>query len=196
MTNACKRTATFNVRLVSLRFIFGVTRGRDAIKRHRQVPRAQRKLPTALGVEEVGQILAAAPGPGLTYHAALGISNGAGLLTAEICHLRVLGIDSGRLLIHVEDGKGDRQKVMLSPGFLDHMRDNRHRARPYSWLFPNLPRTSGLAASVEPGLHIRQADGGRDPGPRQCISRATASPRIFWKPGLNCGYIRLHWGMT
>lgn len=115
MTNACKRTATFNVRLVSLRFIFGVTRGRDAIKRHRQVSRAQRKLPAALGVEEEGEILAAAPGPGLTYHAAIGISDGAGLLTAEICHLRVPRIDSDRLLIHVEDGKGDRQKATLSP---------------------------------------------------------------------------------
>ena len=54
-------------------------------------------LPAVLSVEEVGDILAAAPGPGLKYRAALGISYGAGLRAAEVCHLRGQDIDSVRM---------------------------------------------------------------------------------------------------
>ena len=117
MTNAGMSAATFNVRIVSLRFFFGMTCGRDEMKRHMQFRRAPRKLPAVPSVEEVGDILAAAPAPGLKYRAALGISYGAGLRAAEGCHLRVQYIDSGRMLIHVEEGKGGRdRKAMLSPG--------------------------------------------------------------------------------
>ena len=44
-----------------------------------------RKLPVVLSVEEVSDVLTAAPGPGLKYRAALGISYGAGLRAAEVC---------------------------------------------------------------------------------------------------------------
>ncbi|NGM47553.1 tyrosine-type recombinase/integrase [Rhodobacter sp. SGA-6-6] len=108
MTNAGMSATTFNVRVLSLRFFFGMTCGRDEMKRHMQFRRAPRKLPAVLSVEEVGYILAAAPGPGLKYRAALGISYGAGLRAAEVCHLRVQDIDSGRMLIHVEKPSGKR----------------------------------------------------------------------------------------
>lgn len=87
MTNAGMSATTFNARIVSLRFFFGMTCGRDEMKRHMQFRRAPRKLPAVLSVEEVGDILAAAPGPGLKYRAALGISYGAGLRAAEVWHI-------------------------------------------------------------------------------------------------------------
>ena len=65
-----------------------------------------RKLPVVLSVEEVSDVLTAAPGPGLKYRAALGISYGAGLKAAEVCNLKIVDIDSDRMLIHVEQGKG------------------------------------------------------------------------------------------
>jgi site-specific recombinase XerD len=146
MTNAGMSATTFNVRIVSLRFFFGMTCGRDEMKRHMQFRRAPRKLPAVLSVEEVGDILAAAPGPGLKYRAALGISYGAGLRAAEVCHLRVQDIDSGRMLIHVEEGKGGRdRKAMLSPGLLDLLRDYWREARPEGWLFPGLPRINPIS---------------------------------------------------
>jgi integrase/recombinase XerD len=146
MTNAGMTATTFNVRIVSLRFFFGMTCGRDEMKRHTQFRRAPRKLPAVLSIEEVGDILAAAPGPGLKYRAALGISYGAGLGAAEVCHLRVQDIDSDRMMIHVEEGKGGRdRKAMLSPGLLDLLRDYWREARPDGWLFPGLPRVNPIS---------------------------------------------------
>ena len=146
MTNAGMTATTFNVRIVSLRFFFGMTCGRDEMKRHMQFRRAPRKLPAVLSVEEVGDILAAAPGPGLKYRAALGISYGAGLRAAEVCHLRVQDIDSDRMMIHVEEGKGGRdRKAMLSPGLLNLLRDYWREARPEGWLFPGLPRVNPIS---------------------------------------------------
>ena len=146
MTNTGMSATTFNVRIVSLRFFFGMTCGRDEKKRHMQFRRAPRKLPAVLSVEEVGYILAAAPGPGLKYRAALGISYGAGLRAAEVCHLRVQDIDSDRMMIHVEEGKGGRdRKAMLSPGLLDLLRDYWREARPDGWLFPGLPRINPIS---------------------------------------------------
>lgn len=146
MTNAGMTATTFNVRIVSLRFFFGMTCGRDEMKRYMQFRRAPRKLPAVLSVEEVGDILAAAPGPGLKYRAALGISYGAGLRAAEVCHLRVQDIDSDRMIIHVEEGKGGRdRKAMLSPGLLDLLRDYWREARPDGWLFPGLPRVNPIS---------------------------------------------------
>ena len=146
MTNAGMSATTFNVRIVSLRFFFGMTCGRDEMKRHMQFRRAPRKLPAVLRVEEVGDILAAAPGPGLKYRAALGISYGAGLRAAEVCHLRVQDIDSDRMMIHVEEGKGGRdRKAMLSPSLLDLLRDYWREARPDGWLFPGLPRVNPIS---------------------------------------------------
>jgi integrase/recombinase XerD len=146
MTNAGMTATTFNVRIVSLRFFFGMTCGRDEMKRHMQFRRVPRKLPAVLSIEEVGDILAAAPGPGLKYRAALGISYGAGLRAAEVCHLRIGDIDSDRMMIHVEEGKGGRdRKAMLSPGLLDLLRDYWREARPDGWLFPGLPRVNPIS---------------------------------------------------
>jgi integrase/recombinase XerD len=69
-----------------------------------------------LSPEQVGRLLETAPGPGLKYKAALSIAYGPGLRAGEVVMLRVSDIDSKRMLIRVEQGKGrkDRQ-AMLSP---------------------------------------------------------------------------------
>ena len=90
------------------------------MKRYMQFQRKPRKLPIVLSVEEIADLLAAVPGPGLKYRAAFGIGYGAGLRAAEVCNLKVTDIDSRRMLIHVDNGKGGRdRKAMLSPGLLD-----------------------------------------------------------------------------
>src|SRR5437899_729896 len=124
MTNAGVTPTMFNTRIVALRFFFGVTCGREEMKRHMQFRRAPRKLPVVLSVEEVADLMAAVPGPGLKYRAALGISYGAGLRASEVCNLKVSDIDSDRMLIHVDEGKGGKdRKAMLSPGLLELLRD-------------------------------------------------------------------------
>ncbi len=89
-----------------------------------------------LSVEEVSDLLTVAPGPGLKYRAALGISYGAGLRAPEVRNLTTGDIDSDRMPIHVVQGKGRKgRKVMLSPGSLDLLREYRCEARPEGWLF-------------------------------------------------------------
>ncbi|APG93035.1 transposase (plasmid) [Sinorhizobium americanum] len=108
--------------------------------------RKPQKLPVVLSVEEVADLLAAAPGPGLKYRAALSISYGAGLRASEVCHLKVTDIDSERMLIHVEEGKGGKdRKAMLSPGLLDLLRDYWREARPRGWLFPGKPKINPIS---------------------------------------------------
>ena len=146
LTNAGVTPSTFNARIIALRFFFGMTCGREEMKRYMQFRREPRKLPVVLSVAEVSDILLAAPGPGLKYRAALSISYGGGLRAAEVCHLKIRDIDSDRMLIHVEQGKGRKdRKVMLSPGLLDLLRDYWREARPEGWLFPGKPRINPIS---------------------------------------------------
>lgn len=146
MTNDGVSASTYNVRIISLRFFFGFTCGREEMKRFMQFHRKPRKLPIVLSVEEVADLMAAVPGPGLKYRAALGISYGAGLRAAEVCNLKVKDIDSDRMLIHVDDGKGGRdRKAMLSPSLLDLLREYWRESRPEGWLFPGKPKIMPLS---------------------------------------------------
>jgi site-specific recombinase XerD len=138
--------STFNARIVALRFFFGMTCGRDEMKRYMQFRTEPRRLPVVFSIEEVSDILMAAPGPGLKYRAALSISYGAGLRSAEVCNLKIGDIDSDRMLIHVEQGKGKKdRKVMLSPGLLTLLRQYWREAHPDGWLFPGLPRVNPIS---------------------------------------------------
>jgi site-specific recombinase XerD len=146
MTDTGVTPSTFNVRIVALRFFFGMTCGREEMKRFMQFRTEPRKLPVVFSVEEVSDILMAAPGPGLKYRAALSISYGAGLRAAEVCNLKIGDIDSDRMLIHVEQGKGRKdRKVMLSPGLLNLLRDWWREARPEGWLFPGKPKINPIS---------------------------------------------------
>jgi integrase len=147
MTKDGVSAATFNVRIISLRFFFSVTCGREEMKRYMQFHRQPRKLPVVLSVEEVAKLLASVPGPGLKYRAALGISYGAGLRASEVCNLKVRDIDSQRMLIHVDQGKGSKDRqAMLSPSLLEVLRQYWRESRPEGWLFPGEPKISPLSS--------------------------------------------------
>ncbi len=88
-----------------------------------------------LSQQEVARLLDAAPG--LKYKAALSVAYGAGLRAAEVVSLKVCDIDSKRMVIRVEQGKGRKDRnVMLSPLLLDLLREWWKAARPQGWLFP------------------------------------------------------------
>lgn len=139
--------STFNARIVALRFFFSMTCDRDEMKKYMQFRTEPRKLPIVLSVEEVSALLAAAPGPGLKYRAALSIGYGGELRASEVTHLKVRDIDSDRMLIHVERGKGGKDRdVMLSPSLLDLLRDYWREARPQGWLFPGQNRVDPISS--------------------------------------------------
>jgi len=126
---------TINQAVSTLRFFFKVTLRRHEIIEHTHVVHEPRKLPAVLSVEEVARLLDAAPG--LKYKAALSVAYGAGLRANEVVSLKISDIDSKRMIIRVERGKGGKDRnVMLSPSLLELLRAWWKVARPQGWLFP------------------------------------------------------------
>ena len=132
---------TINSSVSALRFFFTVTLDRPDLSRRLVLVRHPRKLPDVLSVEEVGRLLEAAPG--LKYKAALGTAYGAGLRVSEVATLKVDDIDSTRMLMRVEQGKGRKDRnAMLSPQLLELLRlwwregKRRNVMPPHGWLFP------------------------------------------------------------
>jgi integrase/recombinase XerD len=126
---------TLNQAVSTLRFFFRVTLRRHDIVEHTHFIHEPRKLPVVLNPEEVARLLDAAAG--LKYKAALSVAYGAGLRAAEVVSLKVADIDSKRMVIRVEQGKGGKDRnVMLSPVLLDLLRTWWKAARPQGWLFP------------------------------------------------------------
>ena len=130
-----------NCSVSALRFFFTVTVARPDLSRCFVIVRYPQKLPMVLNVEEVGRLLEMAPGP--KYRAALGTAYGAGLRVSEVANLKVGDIDSTRMLIRVEQGKGRKDRnAMLSPQLLRLLRfwwrEGKRRGvmLPGGWLFP------------------------------------------------------------
>jgi len=126
---------TINSAIAALRFFFIVTLERPDLVRPLRIVTEPRKAPVVLSREEVARLLEAAPG--LKYKAALSVAYGAGLRVSEVANLKVSDIDSERMTLRVEQGKGQRDRyVMLAPQLLELLRDWWHAARPQVWLFP------------------------------------------------------------
>jgi integrase/recombinase XerD len=119
----------------ALRFFFGVTLGRQEAFARIAIAKEPKKLPVVLSADEIVRFLQAVPG--LRSRAALTTAYGAGLRVSEVASLRVGDIDSGRMLIRVEHGKGGKDRyVMLSPQLLAILRAYWRLAKPAHWLFP------------------------------------------------------------
>ncbi|WP_271669914.1 tyrosine-type recombinase/integrase [Bradyrhizobium sp. CCBAU 51627] len=126
---------TINQTVSTLRFFFKVTLRRHEIVEHTHVIHEPRRLPVVLSVEEVARLLDAPPG--LKYKAALSVAYGAGLRANEVVSLKVADIDSKRMIIRVEQGKGGKDRnLMLSPYLLELLRAWWKAARPQGWMFP------------------------------------------------------------
>src|SRR5476651_1208640 len=136
---------TINHTISTLRFFFKVTLGRPDLVKRATFVREPRRLPVVLSPEEVARLLDAAPG--LKYKAALSVAYGAGLRVSEVVALKVSDIDSERMVIRIEQGKGHKDRyVMLSPHLLELLRAWYKAARPQGWLFPGLNPVNPMSA--------------------------------------------------
>jgi integrase/recombinase XerD len=127
--------ATLNQTVAALRFFYGVTLGRPEIPERIAYAREPRRLPVVLSADEVVRFLEAVPS--LKSRTALTTAYAAGLRVSEVVALKVADIDSGRMLIRVEQGKGGKDRyVMLSAQLLAILRTYWRLARPRHWLFP------------------------------------------------------------
>ncbi len=126
---------SMNAAVSALRFFFGVTLGRGDAQAGMTTVREPRRLPVVLSPEEVRRLLDAAPG--LKYRAALSVAYGAGLRASEVVSLKLADIDSERMVIRVEQGKGRKDRyAMLSEHLLHLLRTYWKASRPQGWLFP------------------------------------------------------------
>ena len=130
-----------NSTVAALRFFFNHTADRPDLARKLIRLRYPRKLPVVLSSDEAARLIAATTC--LKHRAALSVAYGAGLRVAEVASLKVGDIDSKRMLIVVERGKGGRGRhALLSPSLLALLRawwqEGRHQGvmRPGGWLFP------------------------------------------------------------
>ena len=130
-----------NSHVAALRFFFTTTIDRPDLSRRLIRTPYPRKLPTVLSPDEVARLLAATTC--IKHRAAVAVAYGAGLRVAEVAALKVGDIDSERMLIRVERGKGGRYRnSMLSPDLLALLRawwkEGRRQGAmlPGGWLFP------------------------------------------------------------
>ena len=134
---------TLNATITGLKFFFGVTLDRAELMAKMQPVHVPRTLPVVLSREEVARLIAAAPN--LKYQTALSIAYGTGLRTSEVIALKVSDIDSQRMTLRVEQGKGNKDRyAMLSPVLLERLRSwwrvahAQGKMLPNGWLFPGL----------------------------------------------------------
>ena len=125
---------TMNSTVAALRFYFTTTCDRPEMARHLRLVKQPQKLPVVLTPEEVLLLLESAPGP--KYRTALSVAYGAGLRVSEVANLKVSDIDSKRMLLRVEQGKGNKDRNgMLSPRLLELLREWWLIGQPTTWLF-------------------------------------------------------------
>jgi len=134
---------TLNATISGLKFFFDVTLDRAALMAKMQPVPVPRTLPVVLSREEVARLIVAAPN--LKYQTALSIAYGTGLRASEVITLKVSDIDSQRMTLRVEQGKGDKDRyAMLSPVLLERLRSwwrvahAQGKMLPNGWLFPGL----------------------------------------------------------
>ncbi len=128
--------SSVNGAMVGLRFFFRVTLRRPDALEYIPTAHEPQRLPVVMTREEVASLLEAATSP--KWRTALSVAYGAGLRASEVVNLKVGDIDSARMRIRVEQGKGRRDReALLSPHLLTALRNWWKLARPPAWLFPN-----------------------------------------------------------
>ncbi len=166
----------------ALRFFYGVTLGQTEAFERIIGGQKPDKLPLVLSAEEIERFLDAVTG--VRNRVVLATAYAAGLRASEVVRLKVSSIDSKRMLIHIENGKGGRDRyAMLSPRLLEILRTYWMRARPgYGYFQAKTPvNMSASAASRRPAAPPAAALG--LPSRLLSIRSGTRLRPISWKAG-------------
>lgn len=127
--------SSFNQAVCALRFLYRITLPRDWAVTMIAYAKKPKKLPAVLGAEEVEKLLECARPAKLRM--VLSTLYAAGLRLAEALHLQPADIDSSRMLLHVRQGKGGKDRMVpLSQRLLEELRAYWQMERPQAWLFP------------------------------------------------------------
>ena len=141
---------SLNAAISGLKFFFDITLGRAELMARMRPVRVPRTLPVVLSPEEVSRLIAAAGN--LKHQTALSVAYGAGLRASEVVALKVGDVDSQRMTLRIEQGKGRKDRyAMLSPVLLERLRVWWKVARAQGkmldggWLFPGLNPIESLS---------------------------------------------------
>ena len=125
----------YNQTRCALRFFYGITLGRDDVAQSIAPAKQPRTLPVVLSADEVARFFAAITN--IKHRAILMTAYAAGLRVSEVVNLRVSDIDSQRMVIRIDQGKGQKDRyTMLSPQLLEVLRAYWKAVRPKGILFP------------------------------------------------------------
>ena len=141
---------SLNAAISGLKFFFDITLDHQELMARMQPVRVPRTLPVVLSPEEVSRLIAAAGN--LKHQTALSVAYGAGLRASEVVALKVGDVDSQRMTLRIEQGKGRKDRyAMLSPVLLERLRVWWKVARAQGkmldggWLFPGLNPIESLS---------------------------------------------------
>lgn len=141
---------SLNANLTGLKFLFDNTLNHPELMAKMHTVHEPRKLPVVLSREEVARLLAAAEN--LKHQTALSVAYGAGLRASEVVALKISDVDSQRMTLRVEQGKGSKDRyAMLSPVLLERLRawwkvaHAQGKMLPGGWLFPGLDPVDPLS---------------------------------------------------
>lgn len=128
---------TVVARIAALRFFFVKTLHRPYLRIDLPYPRRPVRLPTVMSLEEVGRLINSARN---RFHFVILMTlYSTGLRRAELCRLKVNDVDSARMVIHVRQGKGNRDRdIALSPKLLETLRQYWRWMKPKTYLFPGM----------------------------------------------------------
>ena len=190
---------TVRLHVCAIRFFFVKTLKRRYSLDDTPYPKAPRRLPKILSVDDVTHLINAAHS--LSHRTMLMVLYSTGMRNAELRHLQVADIDSRRMLIHIQRGKGGRDRyVPLSPTLLATLRAYYRWMRPKTWLFPGTVAGWRADTPITPKVlwdGVRR----RRPARRACahacrrICCAIPMPPISSKPAPTCARSNCCWGM-
>jgi site-specific recombinase XerD len=151
--------ATVSQYVSALRFLFVKTLRRHFLAEYIPFPKSRKRLPTVLSPEEVTRLIDAACN---LYHRTLLMTlYSTAARRAELCRLKVQDIDSQRMMIRINQGKGGRDReVPLSPKLLETLRVYFRWMRPTNFLFPGTVKGVRADVPISPNtvwLACRQA---------------------------------------
>jgi site-specific recombinase XerD len=125
---------TYKTYVAGIKFLYKTTLHREEVVQKIHYPKAKKTLPVVLDLAEVKAILAATEN--LKHRALLTITYSAGLRVSEAAKLRITDIDSKRMMVRVQQGKGGKDRYsVLSQTALELLRRYWRQYRPKQWLF-------------------------------------------------------------
>ena len=139
---------TVEGRMAALRFLYKKTlKRRDIAYDDLIFPKTPRKLPVVLSPEEVSRMIEAAPN--LMHRTILMVLYATGIRRREASHLKVSDLDSERMVIHVRQGKGSRDRdVPMTTKLLEALRAYWRWKRPQDYLFPSTEGQRGIEQPI------------------------------------------------